>query len=75
VARSFFRVVSSNPPTLDDFLSHRARGIPLRNPDEEDMWEGVSVQATEPQARRRARLPGFGRYIAELVIPEDGTIT
>lgn len=73
--RSFYRVVATNPPTRSDFLSHRDLGVPLRDPNDRELWEGVSVQATEQQARRRARLPGFGPYIAEIVVPDGGTIS
>jgi hypothetical protein len=34
----------------------------------------VSVQATVQQAGRRARLPGFGQYIAELRIPDTSPV-
>ena len=72
--RSFYRVVRTDPPTREDFLSHEALGIPPRNPDDVELWRGVSVQSTEQQARQRARLPGFGRFIAELVIADDSGI-
>ena len=73
--RVFYRVVATDPPTQRDFLSHKALGIPLRSPNDQDLWEGISVQATEQQARKRARLPGFGRYIAGLVVREGGSIS
>ena len=72
--RTFYRVVRTDPPTRQDFLSHEALGIQLRNPDDHELWRGLSVQATEQQARQRARLPGFGRFIAEVSIPVDGDI-
>jgi len=72
--RTFYRVVATDPPTRRDFLSHEALGIPLRNADDRELWQGVSVQATEQQARQRARLPGFGRYVAELLVPGAGPI-
>lgn len=74
MARVFYRVVRTDPPTRRDFLSQQALGLPLQNPDDRELWEGISVQATEQQARKRARLPGFGRYIAEIVIAEGGSI-
>jgi hypothetical protein len=70
--RSLFRIVRTNPPTRDDFLSYRALG--LRPPaslsvDQLRQWEGISVFATENQARRQARrYPHLGTSIAELVI-------
>jgi hypothetical protein len=40
------------------------------------MWEGISVNNTETQARNKGRdLPWLGRYIAVLEIPEGGAIT
>ena len=74
MTRTFFRVVANDPPTRRDFMSHEVFGIPLRNPDDRDLWQGISVQATEQQARRRARLPGFGGHIAEVVVVDGGPI-
>lgn len=74
MAQVFYRVVATDPPTRRDFQSHRDLGIPLRNPDDQELWRGVSVQATEQQARKRARLPSFGRYVAELLILDDRAI-
>lgn len=70
----FYRVVATNPPTRRDFLSHRDLGLPLRDPDDQELWPGGSVQATEQQARKRSWLPGFGRYVAEPLIPDDRAI-
>ncbi len=72
--RIFYRVVRTDPPTRNDFLSQRDLGVPLRDPNDRELWEGVSVQATEQQARKRARLPGFGRFIAEIAVPDGGAI-
>lgn len=74
MTRSFYRVVRSNPPTRQDFLSHEALGIPLRNEQQRELWSGVSCQATEQQARRTARLPGFGSFIARVELAEGGSI-
>jgi hypothetical protein len=74
----FYRVVRSNPPTLDDFTSQKAKGIPMARPDPEIalLWNGISVFATETQARHQARAkPWLGGYIAELVIAEGDPIT
>jgi len=40
-----WRIVATNPPTLEDFRSHQDRGIELRRPtpDALRLWEGVSV--------------------------------
>jgi hypothetical protein len=67
-----FRIVQTDPPTTDDFISNAARGKLPHRPDPEvlRLWDGLSVFATESQARRQARrLPNLGSYIAELAIP------
>jgi hypothetical protein len=74
----FYRLVRSNPTTLDDFKSQKAKGIPMARPDPEVelLWDGISVYATETQARNQARAkPWLGAYIAELVISESDPIT
>ena len=74
----FYRVVRSDPPTLDDFMSNEAKGIPMARPDPEValLWDGVSVNATATQARNRAtKMPWLGSYIAELGIAEGDPIT
>lgn len=73
--RTFFRIVTSNPPTREDFLSHRALGRPLTDPARVRQWEGVSVYGTAHQARKKARqYPTLGQYIAELRVPGDAPI-
>jgi hypothetical protein len=69
--------VRGDPPTEDDFLSHEAQG--RRQPDDSPetlrLWSGISVYATEEQARRRARTaPMLGTYLAELRFADDGAI-
>lgn len=76
--RTFFRIVRSDPPTEEDFLSPQALAVPLWDPDPEKlrMAEGVSVFNTEIQARNKARAyPRKGRFLALLLIEEDGPIT
>lgn len=77
--RSFFRIVQTNPPAREDFLSHQARKGPppphipveLRR-----LWHGISVYDTETDARRRAeRSPYLGRYVEELRVAERGSVT
>ncbi|HEY7032492.1 MAG TPA: hypothetical protein VH482_14220 [Thermomicrobiales bacterium] len=76
----FFRIVMADPPTVDDFKSHAARGklrppsIPMHRGDD------VPVYETEEQAqglvldlRKRGR--NLGSFVAELHIPDDGQIT
>ena len=68
----------TNPPTLEDFRSHRERGIELKRPtpDALRLWEGVSVYRDREVAKALARkLPHLGRFVAALRVPLDGTIT
>jgi hypothetical protein len=78
MAIRFYRVVRSNPSTLDDYTSNKVKGIPMARPDPEValLWDGISVYATETQARNQARAkPFLGSYIAELTISEGDPIT
>ena len=75
--RTFYRIVRSDPPALRDFTSNAARGLPLRDESEEmrRLWDGISVYATEGQARNKARqFPYLGRYLARLEIPERARV-
>jgi len=75
--RAFYRVVRSDPPTLADFASNAARGRPLPDAAAETrrLWAGVSVNATEAQARRRARqYPALGAWIARLELPDEALV-
>jgi hypothetical protein len=74
---TFYRIVRSNPTTVDDFMSHHELGIPSLDDDpvHHRMREGISVHATEAQSRAKARSrPWFGRFIARLSLPDDGSI-
>ena len=71
---TFYRVVKSNPPTERDFWSHQALGFPLLRAEDREIWTGISVQATEQQARQRAKIPGLGSYIAKLVVADTSAI-
>jgi hypothetical protein len=74
--RLFYRVVKSDPPTLEDFLSSEARGHPP--PDDRSrraVWDGISVFSTEAQARRKARVsPALGGYVAALYVVDGGPV-
>lgn len=73
----FYRLVRSNPPTLDDFTSQKEKGIPMARPDPEIalLWDGISVYATEIQARNQAKAkPWLGSYIAEIAFSEGDPI-
>jgi hypothetical protein len=74
---TFYRVVKSNPPTEDDFLSHRARGVRLRRdtPENRRLWEGVSVTNTSETSRRLAeRFPTMGHFVAVIELPEHASV-
>ena len=76
-ARRFYRNVRSDPPTVADFTSNEALGIPPRHPDPETLrlWDGLSAWATEAQARRNARrFPAIGRYIAAVRVEDHAPI-
>ncbi len=73
----FFRILTAEDPTLDDFLSGAAQGDePPRTDDPlvHRMWQGISVYATETQARKKAKASRLGDYIAELSVPVGGSI-
>lgn len=74
--RTFYRIVWTNPPTLDDFLSHQERGVPLRNLRQETarLRSDMSMYRTLTLARRvaRKRPPWMGSgLIARVTIPVD----
>lgn len=76
--RTFYRIVLTDPPSLDDMRSYDARGIKPRRDDPETLRliRGISVYNTEQQARNTATdFPWLGRYIAELRIPHDAPVT
>jgi hypothetical protein len=73
----FYRIVQSNPPTQSDFTSNEAKGVPAPNerPETRRLWRGLSVFATEAQARSKARqFPALGRYIARLEVSETAPL-
>lgn len=72
---TFYRIVRSNPPTERDFWSHKQLGIPLLDPSNERLWEGVSAFDSLAQARKKARrFPDKGDFIAVLRITPDSGI-
>jgi hypothetical protein len=78
ITRRFYRIVKTNPPTLADFISNAAKGRPILDnarPEARRLWDGLSVYATEAQARRHARVsPMLGAFLAELVITPDTVV-
>ena len=77
MARTFYRVVRTNPPTRTDFLSNDAKGREPRDRDPEilRLWDGLSVYDSATRARQQARrYRGMGRFIAALTIDDGDTI-
>lgn len=58
-------------------MSHVALGkqYDASKPEARRMAEGISVNATLAQARSRARSFNLGRYVAEIRIPGDASLT
>lgn len=76
--RTFYRIVKTDPPTVDDFLSALAKGRRIRRdlpPALRQLWDGVTVYGQPSHAEQKAReSPMIGRLIAELRIPDDAPI-
>ena len=71
--RVFYRLISAYSPSTLDFLSKE----PLRDDSAENrcLWRGISVYATESQARRKLRAsPMLGRFIARIELPDDSDV-
>ena len=68
-----YRVVWTNPPTVEDMKSHEELGIPLRNDNQETirLSKGISLFDSVEQARKQARgKPWLGNaFLAELAVP------
>jgi hypothetical protein len=79
VPRTFYRIVKTDPPMEDDFLSQGALRKPPPRRDARFLreWEGLSVLDNEPDARSLVRAFGYriGPYIATLNIPDDAPLT
>jgi hypothetical protein len=72
---SLFRISETNPPTLWDFLSYKARGAPLRYQTAKGLrlWDGLSVYQTRELAIQVATVsPRIGKFVVELRIRTDG---
>lgn len=76
--RRFYRSLRRLPPEASDFLSQAALGLRPRRSHPPDSpfwhrWAGLSVFTTYEGARDNAEGTAWriGRYIAELVIPDD----
>jgi hypothetical protein len=81
MARVFYRVIWGARPVPEDFKSARQLGKPaLVRPEQFPLWDGLSVYATEQQARKKARslrLIGhpIGDFIGEVHVPDDPEFT
>lgn len=77
IYRPFHRITQTDPPTRDDFTSDAAQGIepPDDDPVHASLHDGISVFATEQQARKKAQaFPFLGSFIARLEIPDDAPV-
>lgn len=78
--RVYYRIVWTNPPSLDDFEANLSRGVHSRLVSYETLrlQSGISVFRTLTQARRTARdrRPWMGQgFIAALEIPPGAEAT
>ena len=67
-----YRIIQNNPASERDFMSKAQLGIPcpVRDPEVQRRWTGLSLFGSEEQARRVVkRLPMLGSYLAALDIP------
>ena len=70
-------MIVGSEATRDDFMSAKELGKPPPiRPEQHNLWDGVSVFATEQQARKKARSlreigHSIGDYIAEVAVPDD----
>ncbi len=73
--RRLYRLLRRTPPTVADFVSNAAHGRPA--PPAADLvilWDGLSMYATEAQARATAdAYPRRGwRAVAAVALPDGG---
>jgi hypothetical protein len=75
VPSRFYRIIRGPEATVQDFLSDRARGQPEpADPAYRELWDGLSVFATETQARNKAQDWEIGDHLALLEIPDDAPV-
>ncbi|MFN8591042.1 MAG: hypothetical protein U0031_06210 [Thermomicrobiales bacterium] len=62
--------------TADDFRSARALGVPRPETHVEEWERGISVYDNLSYAQRRAarNQTGLGRFVATLIVPDDGSV-
>jgi len=74
---TFYRIVKSDPPNVQDFTSNKAQGKAPRGieRDEPSIWAGLSMYDRENEARGQARrIPKLGSFLARLEITESDSI-
>jgi len=74
MAQIFYRIVSSNSPTVDDFTSNAARGKPPRGMEKADpgLYRSISVYMQLSDAiDTQHRYPTLGSHIAEMEFADD----
>jgi hypothetical protein len=70
--RDFYRIVQTDPPTANDFLSNQGKGLPQRAGESAEIWSGLSHYETAELARKTAlRYPQIGRFIAMVRVTDD----
>src|SRR5438094_9206479 len=71
--RVFYRLVQTDPPSIEDFMSHEALGILPTRPlsgRAHDWWQGVSHHDSRDAAMAKGNAsPWLGLYVAELHVP------
>jgi hypothetical protein len=66
------RIVKTDPPTLNDFLSNRDRGLVRRENETEDIWGGLSHYDTIERAAKTARrFPSIGTFVAAVRLADN----
>lgn len=77
MGHAYYRIVRNAIPAADDFRTAREEGLPLLDNRYLREWdEGISVYDNFEYALKRARdnRTNLGRFVATLVVPEDGSI-
>jgi hypothetical protein len=76
--RTIYRIVWTNPPSDDDYLTYFDKGVDFQTDDPEiiKMSQGLSVLVTLQRARRQGKgRPWQGNaFIAIYELPDDNTV-
>jgi hypothetical protein len=77
VPRRVFRTIEAAEPVLRDFMSNKAKGMPPRGVEitHPRYHEDVSVWENLELCRAKALKYRQGSHIAELEVPDDGSVT